>query len=63
MGAEVAPARLTSRVAFARSLITGQTAQEIEPDGKAAGEIAALHEFVRARLHNGRTAPAREAVA
>ena len=34
--------RLVSRVAFSRSLITGPTAQEFEPDGKASHEIAQL---------------------
>ena len=56
MGAEVCPVRLTSRVAFARSLVTGHTAQEHEPDGKAAAEVAALHDFVCARLQVRKTA-------
>jgi chromosome partitioning protein len=41
-GIPVAPARLGQRVAFSRCLLTGQTAQEYEPSGKAAQEIAAL---------------------
>jgi chromosome partitioning protein len=39
----VAPVRLGDRVAYSRCLITGNTAQEFEPGGKAALEIAALH--------------------
>ena len=53
---QVCPVQLVNRVVFARALITGQTAQEVEPRGKAAGEIAQLHTFVCAALHN----PARE---
>ena len=50
-GAEVCPARLTHRVAFARSLVTGQVAQEFEPGGKAGREVEQLHEFVCAHLN------------
>ena len=46
-GIAVCPVRLGNRVAFARSLIEGQTAQEIEPGGKAAHEVAQLHEFTQ----------------
>ena len=48
---EVCPVRLGHRVAFSRSLIAGQTAQEFEPGGKAAGEIERLHDFVCNRVH------------
>jgi chromosome partitioning protein len=51
LGAEVCPVRLTSRVAFSRALITGLTAQEFEPDGKAAREIQSLHMFICERVH------------
>ena len=37
------PSRLGRRIAFARALIAGQTAQEFEPDGKAAREIEHVH--------------------
>lgn len=47
----VCPARLVNRIAFARSLIAGQTAQEFEPNGKAAVEVARLHQFMCAHLH------------
>jgi len=43
IGLAVAPVRLGYRIAFDRSLITGQTAQEFEPDGKAAAEIECLY--------------------
>ena len=40
-GFAVAPVRLVSRVAYARSLMAGQVAQEFRPNGKAAKEAAA----------------------
>ena len=49
---EVCPVHLVSRIAFARSLITGQTAQEFDPAGKAAQETARLHAFVCAHLQS-----------
>ena len=48
---QVCPVQLVNRVAFARSLITGQAAQEVEPRGKAAQEVERLHAFTRAHLH------------
>ena len=47
---EVCPVRLVNRVAFARSLITGLTAQEFDSGGKASQEAARLHEFVCAHV-------------
>ena len=44
-GVEVAPFRLTQRAAFAHALASGQTAQEYEPDGKAAEEIQQLYKW------------------
>ena len=49
---ETCPVRLGRRVAFARALVAGQAAQEFEPDGKAAQEIARLHTFILERVHN-----------
>ena len=43
----VAPVRFGSRVAYNRSLITGQAAQEYEPDGKAAAEVAQAIKWIR----------------
>lgn len=42
----VAPARLGYRVAYDRSLISGQTAQEFEPGGKAAQEIESIYMWI-----------------
>jgi chromosome partitioning protein len=42
-GITVAPVRLGARLAYKRSLINGQTAQEAEPHSKAAEEIEALY--------------------
>lgn len=50
LGAEVCPQRLVNRVSFSRSLITGQSVQEIEPKGKAASEIKEVHKFIREQL-------------
>ena len=41
----VAPVRLGERVAYNRCLIAGQTAQEFEPDGKAAQEVMELYKW------------------
>lgn len=45
-GMLVCPVRLGQRVAFNRCLLGGQTAQEYEPDGKAAQEIEVLRQWV-----------------
>lgn len=47
----VCPVRLTNRIAFARSLVFGQVAQEFEPDSKAASEIEHLYTFVCEHLN------------
>jgi chromosome partitioning protein len=46
LGAMLAPVRVHNRVAYSRAQQTGQTAQEFEPDGKAAEEIQQVYEFV-----------------
>ncbi len=51
----VCPIQLVNRVAFSRSIITGQTAQEIEPSGKAAKEISDLHAFMCAHMNKFNT--------
>ena len=43
---QVCPVRIGQRVAFSRALLDGRTAQEIEPGGRAADEIARLHAFI-----------------
>ena len=44
--AQVAPHQLTHRAAFAHGVIDGRTAQEFEPQGKAAEEIEALYTWL-----------------
>ena len=43
VGVQVMPERIGQRIAFARSLLTGQVAQETEPGGRAAAELASVH--------------------
>lgn len=50
LGLAVCPVRLGERVAYSRCLISGQAAQEIEPNGKAAAEIARLHKWTCEQL-------------
>ncbi len=45
-GAKVAPHQLTHRAAFTHGVIDGRSAQEFEPKGKAAEEIAALYKWL-----------------
>jgi chromosome partitioning protein len=45
-GAQVAPPYLTHRAAFAHGVIDGRTAQEFEPQGKAAMEIEQLYAWL-----------------
>ena len=51
LGVDVCPVQLRQRVAFSRALITGQTVQEFEPDGKAAQEASELHAFACAHMN------------
>ena len=46
----VCPVRIGRRVVFARALVSGLTAQEVEPKGKAAAEISQLYELVAAHI-------------
>jgi chromosome partitioning protein len=46
IGLDVAPVRLSDRAAFRAATNTGQAAQEIEPAGKAAREVAALWQWL-----------------
>lgn len=48
--ATVAPAAITQRAIFGTALIDGRTAGEVEPDGKAAREMAALWKHVEGQL-------------
>ena len=47
---DVAPVALQQRAAYAHALTAGQTAQEYEPDGKAAEEVAQLYKWLRTML-------------
>jgi chromosome partitioning protein len=51
LGATLAPVRIHNRIAYSRAQQTGQTAQEFEPDGKAAEEIQSLYKFVFIHLN------------
>lgn len=51
LGAELVPVRVHNRVAYSRAQQTGLTAQEFEPDGKAAEEIQQVYEFVCQRVY------------
>jgi len=50
VGLSVAPVVLRERSAFRAAWPLGKTASEIEPDGKAAGEISALQKWVFAQM-------------
>ena len=45
MAADLVPVRIHQRKAFSRAMAAGLTAQEFEPDGKAATEIKQLYMF------------------
>ena len=45
LGAQVCPARIGQRVLFARSMLDGRAAQEVEPGGKAADDVLRVHTF------------------
>lgn len=45
-GAQVAPHQLTHRAAFTHGVIDGRTAQEFEPQGKAAKEVDQLYKWL-----------------
>lgn len=64
-GIAVAPVRFGDRVAYSRCMIEGQTAQEFEPLGKAATEVAQAHKWISALLHfpTGRCGIEKEKVA
>lgn len=49
-GAQVAPHQLSHRAAFTHGVIDGRTAQEFEPQGKAAEEIESLYTWLCGRV-------------
>ncbi len=50
LGASVAPVVICQRAAYAHSVISGRTAQEFEPGGKAAEEMEQLWNWVKTQL-------------
>lgn len=51
LGAEICPVRVGNRIAYSRAQQTGQSAQEIEPEGKAAQEIKDLYTYMCMNLY------------
>lgn len=51
LGARLCPVRIGQRIAYSRAQQTGQAAQEIDPDGKAASEIEKLYEYMCMHLN------------
>ena len=60
LGAMLAPIRFHNRVAYSRAQQTGLTAQELEPDGKAAEEIKQLYSYVCMHLFNDQSGNAHD---
>ena len=58
-GVPVAPVAVVNRTAFASALVTGLTATEAEPDGKAAGEVHALWRYIEKELSDGKESKSR----
>jgi chromosome partitioning protein len=50
LGLPVCPVRIGQRVAYSHSLIDGRTAQETEPEGKAAEEVRQLYVWTCSQL-------------
>lgn len=50
MGLETCPIMFGERADFHRSSSKGEVASEIDPDGKAAGEVKALYKWVKKAL-------------
>jgi len=62
IGFKVAPVHLTERAAFHVATRDGRSAQEMEPEGKAAAEVAAIWTWICAQLQV-KSRPSRKAVA
>jgi chromosome partitioning protein len=52
LGVAVCPVRVHGRIAYSRAQQTGLTAQEFEPGGKAAEEIAVLYRYICIQLYS-----------
>jgi chromosome partitioning protein len=53
-GVPVAPVPIVSRTTFSSALLTGLTAGEVDPDGKAAKEMRALWRVVEKEVDHGK---------
>jgi chromosome partitioning protein len=53
-GMDCAPAHLSHRSAFGEAPTTGQSPQEIDPDGRASAELRQLHEFTCEQMELGK---------
>lgn len=45
LGSDLCPVRIGQRIVYSRAQQTGRAAQELEPEGKAASEIAKLYDY------------------
>ncbi len=52
-GIACAPSHLCHRAAYADAMASGRTPQEIDSDGKASGELAAIFDFIIEQLNKG----------
>jgi len=52
-GMEVCPVHLSHRNAYSEALTSGRTAQELDPEGKAAAELGKLYLFTRELVKKG----------
>jgi chromosome partitioning protein len=51
LGADLCPVRIGNRIVFSRAQQTGHAAQELEPHGKAADEVARLYAYTCIHLY------------
>jgi chromosome partitioning protein len=51
LGLNLAPVCLVDRAAFRHAVVSGQTAQEYEPAGKAAAEVESVYAWTCGQLH------------
>jgi hypothetical protein len=56
----VVPNILRTRMSYQSALESGRSAEELDPDSEAAGEIAGLWDFVEGFLFGRRDTPVRE---
>lgn len=51
LGAELCPVRIGTRIAYSRAQQSGQAAQEIDPQGKAAREVQKLYRYTHKHIY------------